>query len=114
MRDVSELVALALRTSTGNSGDIDIRHLRGALSLGLNVTTQAGTTPTLDVVVKAKDEVAGIYTTVLSFTQVGAATGHERKLLANLPERIIRVEWTLAGAGAQYTFGVNCAAEGLD
>jgi hypothetical protein len=100
------LAASASRTANGQGSAIGVPLLRGLVSFFLNVSAQSGTTPTLDVVIEAKDPLSGLWDTVVAFTQVGAATGIER-VTAEVPDAEIRARWTLTGGSADYTFSVS-------
>jgi hypothetical protein len=127
------LLASAVQTASGTGADVGDRSLElaSALLLVLDVTAQAGTTPTLDVVIQAK--IGGNYVNLARFSQYAAATGPKAVnikrdqafatelvpaadpavgsgLLANNHDWLatLRVKWAIAGTTPSFTFSVTC------
>lgn len=99
------VAASAAKTATGNSGWLNAEDYQ-ALSLTLDVTAHAGTTPTLDVSVETAEDSSGTRSrTVGSFTQVTTTNGTQRKSFGPL-DRYYRVVWTIAGTTPSYTFSL--------
>lgn len=133
-RDVAgsvELLASAARTASGAGTDVVNQDLEraSALLLVLDVTAQAGVTPTLDVAVQAK--IGSDYVNLARFSQTGAATGKKgvtvkrdlafstelapaadpdvgTGLLVNNHDWLdtLRVKHAIAGTTPSYTFSV--------
>lgn len=102
----------AARTVSGTSSDLPIYN--GArLAVFLDVTAVSGTTPTLDVVVTAKDPASGKYFAIGTFAQkTGVASeaifiggGADTKF----PTRTWRIEFTIGGTTPSFTFSVGYA-----
>ena len=107
------LLASAARTASVNSADVTI-HNACKLAVFLNATVVSGTSPTLDVVVKAKDIVSGKYFTIGTFTQV-TAIGSQALFIGSgadtkFATRTIRAECTIGGTTPSFTFSVGYAA----
>lgn len=107
------VLASAARTATGNSSDVKL-NAGSKIALYLDVTAASGTTPTLDVTVKAKDPASGKYFTIGSFSQKTAAAseaifiggGSDVEFAVNT----FRVEYTIAGTTPSFTFSVGYSA----
>lgn len=106
------LLASRTETATGQGPDFEITGGRSAIIL-LNVSAHAGTLPTLDVDVMAKDPISGLYLLVKSFVQVTTTDSLTGIIIgagdaADLLPRKGRVEWAITGsAGQSYTFSVG-------
>lgn len=121
--------------ASSNSGAVVIGSDLAAGMLILNVTAQAGSSPTMDVSIENTPDGGTTWFEVYRFTQVGAATP-QHQILANFSPKIdagsirsvtqagtgalsancvlsdpIRVKWTLGGSSPVYTFGVYLIAE---
>lgn len=103
----------AARTTSGSSADITLNS-GSKLAVYLDVTAVAGTTPTLDVKVEAKDPASGKYFALASFTQKTAA-GSEVVFIGHgsdtkFPVRTFRVSYTIGGTTPSFTFSVGYSA----
>lgn len=72
----------------------------------LNVSAASGTTPTLDVTIKSKDDTSGGWFTIATFTQKTAVGSELKTLSANLGS-IIAVFWEIGGTTPSFTFSVG-------
>jgi len=110
------LVASAARTVTGDQAYSDSNPMESDASSGaltLDVTAFAGTSPTLNVVVEGKDPASDKWFSIATFAQkvgIGVETlwvgvGSDARFLT----KGLRVRWTIAGAGATFTFSVGLA-----
>lgn len=103
----------AVRTVSENSDDITL-NVGSKLAVYLDVTAASGTTPTLDVTVKAKDTVSGKYFTIGTFTQqtvvanevifIGGGSDTEFAV------KTFRVECAIGGGTPSFTFSVGYSA----
>lgn len=106
-------LASAARIVSANSADIIIQS-GSKLAVYLDVTAASGTTPTLDITVKAKDPASGKYFLIGTFTQkTGVITdaifiggGADTKFAV----RTFRVECVIAGTTPSFTFTVGYSA----
>lgn len=102
------VLASAARTASGDRtlpGYGDKTRLRAQL----DVTAFAGTTPTLDVVVE--DSLDGAtWNTLFAFAQ-RTGVGREVKDFVGVFADEVRVRYTIAGAGASFTFAVHLHAD---
>lgn len=103
----------AARTTSGNSDDI-VLDAGSKLAVYLDVTAASGTTPTLDVTVKAKDPTSGKYFTIGTFTQQ-TAIANEAIFIgggsdAEFAVKTFRVEYVIAGTTPSFTFSVGYSA----
>jgi hypothetical protein len=97
-------VASALRTTTGSSGELVDYGGAGTLRAQLEVTAAAGTTPVLDVLIQ--DSLDGTnWNTIGTFAQKTATSREVVNVTTPFAKRL-RVSWTIAGAGASFTFAV--------
>lgn len=104
----------AARTANGNDefGGQDIDEM----ALTLDVTAASGTTPTLDVVVEAKDPASGAWFTLKSFAQ---KTGVSRETIfighgadTVFPCKQMRARWTIGGtATPTFTFSIGATGQ---
>lgn len=106
MSAVSTVAASAARTTTGNSGALDVDD--NVLSLIVDVTAVSGTTPTLDVTVEWSNDgtnFAAADGTADLFAQITAAS----KKVKRFPVKgaSMRVVWTIAGTTPSFTFSVT-------
>jgi len=95
------------KTSSGNSGDIDISHILHA-AVCVDVTAASGTSPTLDLYLEGKDTLSGKYNTIWNPAQITGVTTVWKEL-TDLPYRYIRLRWVIGGTNPSFTF--SCAAE---
>jgi len=102
------LLASGSRTSSGNTGDIDILHYRN-LDILIDVTSVSGTSPTLDVYIDGKFTAVGKYYPIASQTGINT-TGQWLLQLRNIPYRYIRVRWVIGGTSPSFTFAVYAEA----
>ena len=108
-----QLIAAVAKTVGAGQVGSDVEVLPRKVVFVLNVTKADGDTPTLDVVVQAKDPVSNTYSTIETFTQVTDSTGSERiefkaDTPRNLLESILRVSYAITHAsGADYDFTVS-------
>lgn len=107
------LLASAAQTASVNSADITIYN-GSKLAVYLDVAAASGTTPTLDVTVKAKDPASGKYFLLGTFTQ---KTGVVSDVLfigngagSTFAARTIRVEAVIGGTSPSFTFSVGYSA----
>lgn len=103
----------AARMVTGNSGDIIIES-GTKLAVFLDITATAGTTPTLNVTVKAKDPASGKYFVIGTFAQK-TAIANEAIFIGSgadtkFPTKIVRVEYVVGGTTPSFTFSVGYSA----
>lgn len=110
------VLASAARTASTNSDDITVA-IGARLGVFLDVTAASGVSPTLDVVVKAKDPASGKYFTIGTFTQ---ATGVTSEALwigggadVEFTTDTFRVETTIAGTTPSFTFSVGYASSAV-
>ncbi len=107
------ILASAARTTSGQSADITLSN-GSMLAVYLDVTAASGTSPTLDVTVKAKDPASGKYFTIGSFAQkTGAAS--EAVFIGGGADvefavRTFRVEYVIGGTSPSFTFSVGYSA----
>lgn len=107
------LLASAARTASVNSADTTVYNA-SKLAVFLDVTAVSGTTPTLNVVVKARDPVSGKYFAIGTFTQV-TAIGSQALFIGSgadtkFATRTIIAECTIGGTTPSFTFSIGYAA----
>jgi hypothetical protein len=107
------ILASGARTISGNSEDI-ILGSGSRLAVYLDVTAAAGTSPTLDVTVKAKDPASGKYFNIGTFAQKNAV-GNEAVFIGagadtKFAVRTFRIEYVVAGTTPSFTFSVGYSA----
>jgi len=104
------LVASAARTTSGDTGPLSgwgaVSTLRGQL----NVTAVSGTIPTLEVVIEDTVDGGENWNPVLIFGQ-HTTTGRATFQVTDPFSDTLRVRWTIGGAGASFTFAVDCYSE---
>lgn len=123
MPDIHENVtfkALGAVIATGADADYTNRDAIGALFF-LEITAVAGTTPTLDIKIQAKDPTSGQYHDIVGAT-FAQKTGVSRDMLIIYPSlsevankkvsfrlpRIFRFYWTIGGtASPSFTFSIG-------
>ena len=124
MPDINEnvtMVGLAAVVATGSGADYINADALGALFF-LEITLVAGTTPTLDIKLQAKDPTSGQYQDIpgAAFAQKTAAG---RDMLAIYPSlietankkvsfrlpRVFRFYWTLGGTTPSFTFSIGAS-----
>ena len=113
--DVSKvIVASGTRTLAAQgapAAEISDARSVGLVSFYLNVSAHAGTTPTLDVDIEAKDPASGGWIVIASFAQVLEVDSLTAIAPFELPDTRIRANWVIAGTGGSYTFSVGMAAK---
>lgn len=132
-----EMVASAAQTANGNSAQFSIPTVSQAL-VGVDITAQSGTTPTLTVWLQASDDGGTTWydvpndlalvsaTTAATGTMSAtprrnivdtvniATAGAPQKhvgIYRNLPSDTVRVAWVISGASANLTFSISMAAK---
>jgi hypothetical protein len=101
---MAKIIELQPRTTNGNSGDMQVRG-GDSVRAQLNVTGASGTTPTLNVLIE--DTLDGTnYNTIASFAQK-TANGREVINITTPFAENLRVSWSIAGASASFTFGID-------
>lgn len=106
------LLISAARTASSNSPDLTVYN--GAkLAVYLDVTAASGTSPTLDVTVKAKDPASGKYFVIGTFAQ---KTGIASEAIfigggadVEFATRTYRIEYVIAGTTPSFTFSVGAS-----
>lgn len=74
----------------------------------LDVTAQTGTNPTLDVVIQDGYTSTGPWSTLITFTQVTAATGNQVIAASRAPNRFLRPVATVGGTSTpKFTFTLH-------
>lgn len=106
-----EVVASASRTADDDSGTLTGYGRSKSLRIQLDASNDAGTTPTLDVVVE--DTLDGTnWNTIASFTQVDDNGNREVKDVTTPFADRVRVRWTIGGTDSPaFTFSVIVASE---
>ncbi len=93
------------RTASGNSGNL--RSSGGEfIRAQLNISSVTGTTPTLNLIVEDSVDGGTNFNTIASFAQKTAASREIINITTPFGE-ILRVSWTIAGASASFTFGLD-------
>ena len=98
----AKLAPSASRTASGNGSKLELGDKRVA-RLKLDVTSAAGTSPTLDVDIECSHDGVNWYTSG-SFAQA-TAVSNERQLF--MLDRFVRAKWTLGGTSPDFTFSVE-------
>lgn len=101
------LAGSAARTASGNGAAADVAARR-TLSVLLDVTAAAGTSPTLNVTVETSHTGTSGWRSMGSFVQA-IAVSSERKSFGGA-DRHVRVVWTLGGTSPSFTFSVAAEA----
>lgn len=114
---VSQLEAVAARTSTLTGTAFDTLGYEGSMLVLLSSALGTGTSPTLDVKIQHSDSASSGFADITgaAFTQVTDAAGagvQNLVLRRDKVKRYIRVIGTIAGTTPSFTFGV--AFEGLE
>lgn len=101
---MARIIELQPRTVGGSSGDF--RTSGGEfIRAQLNVTSASGTTPALSVAIE--DTIDGVtFNTLASFPQKTAVGRETLNVTVPFTENL-RVSWTITGAAANFTFGVD-------
>ena len=99
------IVNAEILTASVNTLDFPIHECKQAVFY-LKVTAAGGTTPTLDVVIKAKNPKTGDYTAIATFAQK-TTTGAERLTVATIYEGEFRAEITIGGTTPSFTFSLD-------
>jgi hypothetical protein len=97
------------RTSSGNTGDIDVSNFRSIRFL-LKVTSVSGTSPTLDVYIEGKYDQTNDYEVLLQRTGVNANGNYFMGQVDNLVFRNIRIRWVIGGTSPSFNFTVTAMA----
>jgi hypothetical protein len=97
------------RTSSGNTGDIDVSNYRSIRFL-LKVTSVSGTSPTLDVYIEGRYDQTGDYEVLLQRTGVNANGNYFMGQVDNLVFRNIRIRWVIGGTSPSFNFTVTAMA----
>jgi len=100
-------LASAARTTSGNSGAIDLSYADDVLVF-LNVTAATGTSPTLDVKVYTVDDDGTEYE-IAAFTQK-TAVGKEAKAISVFGSKL-KIGYTIGGTTPSFTFAVTYIAK---
>jgi len=114
------VLALAARTSSGNSADQTNYNAKGAIFY-LNITAVSGTAPTLDVIVQVKDPTSGIYSPIVAFPQQTSAATKKVIVYPGATDvdlkfddendvalpRTYRVRYVIGGTNPSFTFSVG-------
>lgn len=107
---ISNTLAPAARTSSGNGTGIDLADTGPELFAFLNNGTTSGTTPTLDVKLQeSSDNSTFTDITGATFTQLTAA-GNEVIRVANRTKRYVRAATTIAGTSPSFACAVTLIA----
>lgn len=106
-----DIVAKAARTTSGNSGWIDVGDVRELIAQ-LDAGAGTGTSPTLDV--KLQTSYNGTDATAVdvpngAFTQVTGAASAQIKS-ATVCHRFVKAVWAIAGTTPSFDFGVYVSA----
>lgn len=99
-----QILASAARTTSG-SLEFDLDGSKD-LRVYLDVTAFGGTSPTLDV--KVLENIHGVWFTVSTFAQKVAA-GQEILSITAPRTGEFRIDYTIAGAAASFTFSVSAS-----
>ncbi len=99
-----KVIELSSRNTNGSSNIVKADGGESA-RVQLNIVGVSGTSPALSVVVE--DSVDGInFNTISTFAQKTAASREVISVSQPFAE-ILRVSWTITGASANFTFGVD-------
>lgn len=105
-----ELVAVAARTASGNSGMIQGFGDTDELTVQLDVDAVSGTTPSLTLTVESSIDGGTNWNVQDTFPAVTAA-GVTVRTITNLIGDVVRVAWAISGTTPSFTFGVNAFAD---
>jgi hypothetical protein len=103
------LAAPAARTTSGNSGDIDVGPFIGG-EVCIDVTSVSGGNPSLDVFIEGKDQLSGKYKELGSKTGI-TTTGTFWITLSDVYFRYIRASWIISGISPSFTFSIGMEAK---
>lgn len=103
------LAAPAARTTSGNSGDIDVGPFIGG-EVCIDVTSVSGGNPSLDIVIEGKDQLSGKYKELGSKTGI-TAPGTFWITLSDVYFRYIRASWIISGISPSFTFSIGMEAK---
>jgi hypothetical protein len=104
------ILASAARTSSGNSGEVDVSNYIEALVF-LKSGAGTGTSPTLDVKLQVSPNGSDWYDLPNgAFTQVTTSASSQVKQISNLGRRL-RVAYTIGGTSPSFTFEVRLAGK---
>jgi hypothetical protein len=99
-----KILELSTRNTNGNSGNIQAAGGE-SIRAQLNISSVSGTTPTLNVLIE--DTLDGTnFNTIAAFAQKTAAAREVLNVSTPFSETL-RVSWTIAGAGASFSFSVD-------
>lgn len=122
-----ELLASAARSADGQGGEKEVPTITMAI-LSLDVTAEAGTTPTLDVILQGTpDDGTTWYDIPLDRVMKSLAnetpnsdareidvleeTGKFIALIKHLPYKTVRAAWEGSGSGWTYTFSLRLSGK---
>lgn len=113
---ISETLAAAARTASGNGAAVDLQGYVGKIMVVLDSALGTGTTPTLDVKLQDCDTSGGTYADIsgATFTQVtGAAGAGAQKMGVDVRgvRRFIRAVATIAGSTPSFACAVLVAGQ---
>jgi hypothetical protein len=103
----------AARTTSGQGSGFDVQQFTEMI-LRLSCTAASGTSPTLNVKITTWVNALSAFVdfaTALAFTQL-TTTGTQTLEKANNIGQKIRVEWTIGGTTASFTFSVTAVVKG--
>lgn len=103
-----EVVASASRTADGDSGSLELRGGGRTLTLLVDVTAVAGTSPTLDLTVEWSPDGGTTWfpaETADAFAQITAVGKVAKQFDMKAPD--YRVVWALGGTSPDFTFAVD-------
>jgi hypothetical protein len=100
----------AARTSSGNSGDLDVGICR-RIGVDINISAVSGTSPTIQFFIDRKD-IFGNYFTIWSSSTASAATmmGTSIGAFATINQALgatVRLRWTIGGTSPSFTFSAS-------
>lgn len=107
LNSAGDAVPKLARTTTGNSGWLDIADATDIIAQ-LDSSAGTGITPTLDVKFQTSfnaNDTTAIDVLTGAFTQVTSAASAQLKVL-NAFHRYIKIVWTIAGTTPSFNFGV--------
>lgn len=105
--DIVEISAISAKTSSGNSGDIDVgKYICGEICIDIIGVTGTGT---IDITIEGKDQTSGKYKTLFSHTGI-SATGTYWDTIETLAFKYIRASWTITGF-TSVTFSISMEAK---
>jgi hypothetical protein len=100
-----KILELQPRTTSGSSNIVKADGGESA-RIQLNITAASGTTPALNVLLEDSVDSGATWNTISTFAQKTAASREVISVSQPFAE-ILRVSWTITGASANFTFGVD-------